>query len=91
MEDDTKTCPMCGETIKRVAIKCKHCQSRLDGVAREGPATSGSSGLGGLFGALLFVLGIGTCAAAPFNPGSELTLAAVAILLLLFSNIVGRK
>ena len=27
---DTKPCPMCGETIKKVAKKCKHCKSVLD-------------------------------------------------------------
>lgn len=28
---DTKKCPCCGEEIKSVAIKCKHCGSWLDG------------------------------------------------------------
>ncbi len=26
---DTKACPMCGEPIKRVAVRCKHCQADL--------------------------------------------------------------
>lgn len=28
---DTKKCSFCGEEILAVAIKCKHCQSMLDG------------------------------------------------------------
>ena len=27
---DSKLCPFCGEEIKAIAIKCKHCQSILD-------------------------------------------------------------
>jgi TM2 domain-containing membrane protein YozV len=34
MESDERACPLCGETIKQVAIRCKHCHGDL----RDGPA-----------------------------------------------------
>lgn len=35
MEEPTKKCPFCGETILEVAIKCKHCGSMLNETKTE--------------------------------------------------------
>lgn len=32
-EHDTRHCPLCAETIKNAAIKCKHCGAEVDGVS----------------------------------------------------------
>ena len=32
-QTDTRPCPLCAETIKNAAIKCKHCGAEVDGVS----------------------------------------------------------
>ena len=48
--EPTKRCPMCGELILRIAIRCKHCHSDLSGYeaadqSQSGPHAQPASGL----------------------------------------------
>ncbi|MDB4966001.1 MAG: hypothetical protein JWN44_1690 [Myxococcales bacterium] len=45
MADDTKPCPLCGEEIKQVAVRCKHCQADLTKAA-EADFNRGASPVG---------------------------------------------
>ena len=52
MQFDEKACPYCGEAIKKVAIKCKHCGSNLDGSS----STSSNNSGGSIFGTVVLIL-----------------------------------
>lgn len=36
-EHDTRHCPLCAETIKNAAVKCKHCGAEIEAVSRITP------------------------------------------------------
>jgi len=45
MNPDEKQCPMCGETIKAVAIRCKHCHAEIGKPAPEADFDRGAQKL----------------------------------------------
>lgn len=45
MNDDTKICPFCAEEIKKAAILCKHCKSKLDDSVVHEPSTSNETSI----------------------------------------------
>ena len=42
VEMDTRPCPLCAETIKNAAIKCKHCGADVEATTRKIPTTGWS-------------------------------------------------
>jgi TM2 domain-containing membrane protein YozV len=44
---DTRSCPLCGETIKRIAVRCKHCHGTIEPEAPEPEFDRGVGRAGG--------------------------------------------
>jgi len=51
-----RKCPSCAEFVKKEALKCKHCQSDLEPIAKKEPFKAEETGSGRV--AIYFALGV---------------------------------